>query len=65
MTVREEYRELIAGEGDNDSLVGIIATYIERHSECPMPIVCGETKHDYGLRLLKTLANEIRTLQSD
>jgi hypothetical protein len=65
MTVREEYRERIAGEGDNDSLIGIIADYIERDSECMMPIVVHETKRDYGIRLLKTLANEIRTLQSD
>jgi uncharacterized protein YbgA (DUF1722 family) len=38
-----------------------IAHYIESDSDCLMPIVVEETKHDYGVRLLKIMADEIRT----
>lgn len=37
-----------------------IAKYVESESECLMPIVVEETKHDYGVRLLKVMADEIR-----
>lgn len=37
-----------------------IAVYMESESECLMPIVVEETKHDYGVRLLKVMADEIR-----
>jgi hypothetical protein len=37
-----------------------IAVYVESESECLMPIVVEETKHDYGVRLLKVMADEIR-----
>jgi hypothetical protein len=37
-----------------------IAKYVEAESECLMPIVVEETKHDYGVRLLKAMADEIR-----
>lgn len=37
-----------------------IATYIESDSDCLMPIVLEETKRDYGVRLLKVMADEIR-----
>lgn len=37
-----------------------IASYIENDSECLMPIVVEETRHAYGVRLLKTLAAELR-----
>jgi hypothetical protein len=40
-----------------------IATYIEMDCECLMEIVPGETKHSYGLRLLRCLAAEIRALK--
>lgn len=50
------------GDFEGDELVFLeeIATYIERDSEILLPIVPGETKHDYGLRMLKELAAEIR-----
>ena len=50
-----------------DGMVNLeeLAVYIERDCECPMAIVCGETKHDYGLRLLKTLADEIRVFNKE
>lgn len=37
-----------------------IAVYIESDSECLMDIVIGETKREYGVRLLKVMANELR-----
>lgn len=37
-----------------------ICRYIESECQCPMKIIPGETKHQYGMRLLKTLATEIR-----
>lgn len=43
-----------------EDLADRIATYIESESECLMPIVVEETKHDYGVRLLKVMAAEIR-----
>lgn len=44
----------------NRSLVERIASYIESDSECLMPIVLEETRHAYGVRLLKAMADEIR-----
>ncbi|HXF12246.1 MAG TPA: hypothetical protein VN517_03775 [Terriglobales bacterium] len=41
-------------------LVESIAVYVESESECLMPIVVEEPKHDYGVRLLKVMATEIR-----
>jgi hypothetical protein len=41
-------------------LVERIAVYVESESECLMPIVVEETKRDYGVRLLKVMADEIR-----
>lgn len=50
---------------DGDEVVSLegIARYIEHDCECMMAIVPGETKHDYGLRLLKSLAEEIRAFK--
>jgi hypothetical protein len=42
------------------SLVEEIAVYIESDSECLIPIVVDETRHDYGVRMLKAMAGEIR-----
>lgn len=46
-----------------DSVIEEMAHYAEAECGCPMPIVVGETKHAYGLRLLKALAAEMRTLK--
>jgi hypothetical protein len=40
--------------------VEAVARYIETESQCLMAIVPHETKRDYGVRLLKTMANELR-----
>lgn len=52
---------------DGGKVVGLeeIATYIERDSQILLPIVVGETKNAYGLRMLKELAAEIRRLDPD
>jgi hypothetical protein len=42
-------------------LIEEIAAYVESDSECLMPIVVEETRHQYGVRLLKVMAEEIRT----
>lgn len=49
--------------GDVVSVVEM-ATYIERNCGFPIPIIVGETKHDYGLRMLKALAHEVRNLRT-
>ena len=43
-----------------ETLVERIAHYIEEDSECLIPIVVEETKHAYGVRVLKAMAAEIR-----
>lgn len=43
-----------------EEIVERIAVYIERDSECLMPIVVEETKRSYGVRMLKVLADEVR-----
>lgn len=49
---------------ESGPVVGLeeIATYIENDSQIFLPIVPGETKRAYGLRLLKELAAEIRRM---
>jgi hypothetical protein len=41
-----------------------IAHYIETDSECLMEIVPEETRHAYGVRLLRTMAKEIREMSA-
>jgi N-acetylglutamate synthase-like GNAT family acetyltransferase len=55
----DEAVKIMRAKSHND-IIEILAVYIERDCQCMMPIVVHETKHNYGLRLLKTLANEIR-----
>lgn len=44
----------------SEPIIEEIAQYIESDSSCLMDIVVNETKHDYGVRLLKVMADEIR-----
>lgn len=38
-----------------------VARYMENDSQCFIAIVTPETKHDYGVRVIKALANELRS----
>lgn len=52
-------------EKETKPLVERIARYIESDSECLLPIVVEETKKNYGVRLLKVMADEIRQKFAD
>ena len=45
---------------ERDKVIEELCVYIESESWCLMPIIVHETRHDYGVRLLKILAAELR-----